>query len=200
MGKAFFGLLLFFSISVQSQGNYPKDAFSPPLDIPLVLAGNFGELRSNHFHAGIDLKTQQRQGLPVHSIADGTIVRIKVAHWGYGKVLYVAHPNGFTSVYGHLSKFSPAIEEYIKKLQYKKESYEVEAFPDYGEITVQKGELIAYSGDTGSSGGPHVHFEIRSTITEKPINPLLFGFDIRDATDPTLLELFGYSLSPDAEI
>ena len=200
MVKAFLGLFLFFSISLHSQENYPKDTFSPPLDIPLVLAGNFGELRSNHFHAGIDIKTQQRQGLPVHSIADGTIVRIKVAHWGYGKVVYVAHPNGFTSVYGHLSKFSPAIEEYIKKLQYKKQSYEVEAFPDYGEITVQKGELIAYSGDTGSSGGPHVHFEVRSTITEKPINPLLFGFDVRDATDPTLLELFGYSLSPDAEI
>ncbi len=200
MGKAYFGLLLIFSISLQSQENYPKDAFSPPLDIPLVLAGNFGELRSNHFHAGIDIKTQQRQGLPVHSIADGTVVRIKVAHWGYGKVIYVAHPNGFTSVYGHLSKFSPTIEKYIKDLQYKKKSYEVEAFPDYGELKVQKGELIAYSGDTGSSGGPHVHFEVRSTITEKPINPLLFGFDVRDATDPTVLELFGYPLSDDAEI
>ena len=108
--------------------------FTNPLDIPLVLAGTFGELRSNHFHAGIDIKTQGKQGLPVYSIGPGTVTRIKVSHWGYGKAIYVAHPNGYTSVYGHLQKFSPKIEAYVKKAQYEKRSFEIELFPDYGEL------------------------------------------------------------------
>lgn len=200
MGRAFVLILLFFSTFSFGQENYPKDTFRSPLDIPLILAGTFGELRSNHFHSGIDIKTQQRQGLPVYAIGDGIVTRIKVALWGYGKVLYVAHPNGYTSVYGHLQKFNPEIEEYIKKVQYKKQSYEVEVFPDYGEIRVEKGKVIAYSGDTGGSSGPHLHFEIRSSISEKPTNPLLYGLEVRDATDPILRELFGYPLSEDAEL
>ncbi|SDL92716.1 M23 family metallopeptidase [Kriegella aquimaris] len=200
MGKVIFGLLLFFSIGIHAQENYPKDAFRSPMDIPLILAGTFGELRSNHFHSGMDIKTQQRQGLPIHAIGDGTITRIKISHWGYGKVLYLAHPNGFTSVYGHLQKFSPKIEEYIKKIQYKKKSYEVEVFPDYGEVSVKKGDIIAYGGNTGSSSGPHLHFEIRSSISEKPTNPLLYGYEVRDATDPTLVKLYGYPLSDDAVV
>ncbi len=170
------------------------------MDIPLILAGTFGELRSNHFHSGIDIKTQRRQGLPIYSIADGTVTRIKISLWGYGKALYVAHPNGFTSVYAHLQKFSPEIEAYIKKQQYKKQSYEVEVFPDYGELKVAKEEIIAYSGNTGGSSGPHLHFEIRSSITEKPTNPLLYGYDIRDATNPTLIGLFGYPISNGSQI
>jgi len=170
------------------------------MDIPLVLAGTFGELRSNHFHSGIDIKTQQRQGLPIYAIGDGSVTRIKISHWGYGKVLYVAHPNGYTSVYGHLQKFSPEIEEYIKKVQYKKESYEVEVFPDYGEVKVEKGKVIAYGGNTGGSSGPHLHFEIRSSISEKPTNPLLYGLEVRDATNPTLQKLFGYPLSENAQV
>ena len=192
-------LFLTFSI-LFSQDKYPKDIFSSPMDIPLVLAGTFGELRSNHFHSGIDIKTQRRQGLPIYSIADGTVTRIKISLWGYGKALYVAHPNGFTSVYAHLQKFSPEIEAYIKKQQYKKQSYEVEMFPDYGELKVAKEEIIAYSGNTGGSSGPHLHFEIRSSITEKPTNPLLYGYDIRDATNPTLIGLFGYPLSDGSQI
>jgi murein DD-endopeptidase MepM/ murein hydrolase activator NlpD len=183
-----------------AQDSYPMDAFRPPLDIPLILAGNFGELRSNHFHSGIDIKTQQREGLSVHAIGDGTITRIKVSLWGYGKVLYVAHPNGYTSVYGHLQKFSPSIEAYIKKIQYEKQAYEVEVFPDYGELRVVQGEVIAYSGNTGSSAGPHLHFEIRNSISERPTNPLLFGLDVRDATSPTLQEVFAYPLSNDARL
>lgn len=193
-------LLLIFSMNLFGQENYPKDAFRLPLDIPIILAGTFGELRSNHFHSGIDIKTQQREGLPVYSIGDGTITRIKVSLWGYGKVIYVAHPNGYTSVYGHLQKFSPKIEAYIKKLQYKKKSYEVEVFPDYGELKLEKGELIAYSGNTGGSSGPHLHFEIRSSISEKPTNPLLYGIDVADATNPTLEKLFVYPLSKDAQV
>ncbi|NAY90428.1 peptidoglycan DD-metalloendopeptidase family protein [Muricauda sp. JGD-17] len=193
-----FGILFLFFIAPKAQEKYPKDAFRAPLDIPLILAGTFGELRSNHFHSGIDIKTQRREGLPIRAIADGTVTRIKVSHWGYGKALYVAHPNGYTSVYAHLQKFGPEIEDFVKNAQYQKQSYEVELFPDYGELEVSKGTTIAYSGNTGGSSGPHLHFEIRSSVTEKPTNPLLYGYEIRDATNPTLLGLFGYPLSNDA--
>ncbi|MBT8281496.1 MAG: M23 family metallopeptidase [Muriicola sp.] len=183
---------------VSGQEKFPKDVFRSPLDIPLILAGTFGELRSNHFHAGIDIKTQQRQGLPIYAIGDGTVTRIKVSHWGYGKALYVAHPNGYTSVYAHLQKFSPAIEEFVKKTQYQKRSYEIEVFPEYGKLKVYKDSLIAYTGNTGGSSGPHLHFEIRSSVSEKPTNPLLYGLDVRDATNPTLQGLYAYPLSTGA--
>ncbi|CAZ97280.1 M23 family metallopeptidase [Zobellia galactanivorans] len=200
MRKLFVGLSFLFSVFGFSQEKYPQDAFRSPIDIPMVLAGTFGELRSNHFHSGIDIKTQQREGLPIYAVADGSVTRIKVSLWGYGKVLYIAHPNGYTSVYGHLQKFAPKIQEFVKKLQYKKQAYEVEDFPDYAEIKVKKGEIIAYGGNTGGSSGPHLHFEIRSSISEKPTNPLLYGFDVRDATNPTLLKLYGFPLSDDAQI
>ncbi len=170
------------------------------MDIPLVLAGTFGELRSNHFHSGLDIKTQQREGLPIYAIGEGTVSRIKISHWGYGKVLYLAHPNGYTSVYAHLQKFSPAIDDYIKKLQYDKQSYEIEVFPDFGELKVEKGEVIAYSGNSGSSSGPHLHFEIRNSISERPTNPLGYGLEVRDATNPTLEEVYAYPLSADAQV
>ena len=200
MRETVFGILFLLCTAIYAQVKYPQDAFRSPMDIPLVLAGTFGELRSNHFHSGIDIKTQQRQGLPIYAIGDGSVTRIKISHWGYGKVLYVAHPNGYTSVYGHLQKFAPEIEEYIKKVQYSKKSYEVEVFPDFGEIKVEKGQVIAYGGNTGSSSGPHLHFEIRSSITEKPTNPLLHGLDVLDATNPSLVKLFGYPLSKDAQV
>lgn len=193
-------LTVSFVSHVFGQVDYPQDTFRSPMDIPLILAGTFGELRSDHFHSGIDIKTQQREGLPVYAIGDGSVTRIKISHWGYGKVLYVAHPNGYTSVYGHLQKFAPEIEAYIKKVQYQKKSYEVEVFPDYGEVKVEKGKVIAYTGNTGGSSGPHLHFEIRSSISEKPTNPLLYGFDVRDATNPILNNLYGYPLSEDSEI
>ena len=198
MNKTLFVLLLCFSILGTAQENYPQDTFRPPLDIPLILAGTFGELRSNHFHSGIDIKTQQRQGLPVYAISEGSVTRIKISRWGYGKAIYVAHPNGYTSVYAHLKKFSPEIEEYIKKVQYKKQSYEVEVFPDFGEVKVEKDNIIAYSGNTGGSSGPHLHFEIRNSVTEKPTNPLLYGLEVRDATNPILSQIFAYPLSKDA--
>ena len=193
-------LALLCALSLKGQYAGPETDFRSPLDIPLILAGTFGELRSNHFHAGIDIKTQQREGLPVYAVQDGTVSRVKVGVWGYGKVVYVAHPNGYTSVYGHLQKFGPEIEAYVKELQYRNRSYEVEAFPEYGELTVRKGDLIAYSGNTGGSSGPHLHFEIRNSLDEKPTNPLLYGLDVRDATNPTLEGLYAYPLSPDAQV
>ncbi|WP_437396791.1 M23 family metallopeptidase [Flagellimonas lutimaris] len=196
----FFLVLFLIALQLPAQKKYPQDTFRPPLEIPLVLAGTFGELRSNHFHSGMDIKTQQREGLPVFAIGDGTVTRIKVSHWGYGKALYIAHPNGYTSVYAHLKKFGPEIEEYVKKVQYEKQSYEVEMFPDYGELKVTQDSTIAYSGNTGSSAGPHLHFEIRNSVSGKPTNPLLYGYDVRDATDPTLSGLYGYPLSEGALI
>ena len=182
------------------QYNYPQNAFRSPLDIPLILSGTFGELRSNHFHAGIDIKTQKRTGLPIYAIGDGTVSRIKVSLWGYGKALYVAHPNGFTSVYAHLKKFGPEIEAYIKELQYARKSYEVEVFPDYGELQVNKGDIIAYTGNTGGSSGPHLHFEIRNSLTEKPTNPLLYGIDVKDNTDPGINAIYAYPLGKEAQV
>ncbi len=200
MNRILIALTMCFSMLTNGQEEYPQDAFRSPLDIPLILAGTFGELRSNHFHSGIDIKTQQREGLPVYAIADGSVTRIKVSLWGYGKVMYVAHPNGYTSVYGHLQKFAPEIEEYIKKIQYDKKSYEVEVFPDYGEVKVEKGKIIAYGGNTGGSSGPHLHFEIRSSISERPTNPLLYGLDVRDATNPVIEKLYAYPLSENAMV
>ena len=200
MKRILLSLFILFVVFASGQKKYPQDAFRSPLDIPLILAGTFGELRSNHFHSGIDIKTQQRQGLPIYSIADGTVTRIKVSLWGYGKALYVAHPNGHTSVYGHLQKFSPEIEAYIKKIQYQKKSFEVQVFPDYGELKVEKGKLIAYGGNTGGSSGPHLHFEIRNSVSEKPTNPLLYGLEVRDATNPILDKIFAYPLSKKAVV
>lgn len=200
MNRILFGLLLCYSTLVTAQDKYPQGTFRSPLDIPLILAGTFGELRSNHFHSGIDIKTQQRQGLPIYAIGDGSVTRIKISLWGYGKAMYVAHPNGYTSVYAHLKKFSPGIEEYIKKVQYKKQSYEVEVFPEYGEVQVEKGEVIAYTGNTGGSSGPHLHFEIRNSVSEKPTNPLLYGLEVRDATNPVLSQIFAYPLSKGANV
>ena len=182
------------------QEKYPKNIFEPPLHIPLILSGTFGELRPNHFHAGIDIKTQQRQGLPVYAIADGIVSRIKVSLRGYGKALYVAHPNGYTSVYAHLQKFGSEIQKYIKNEQYSKRRYEVEVWPEHGKLEVKKGDIIAYTGNTGGSHGPHLHFEIRNSVTEKPINPLHYGFKVDDATPPIVVSLFGYPLSENAHL
>ncbi|WP_456865891.1 M23 family metallopeptidase [Galbibacter sp. BG1] len=184
---------------IHSQNSYPKDYFRSPLDIPIVLAGTFGELRSNHFHSGMDIKTQQREGLNVYAVADGYVSRIKVQHYGYGKAIYITHPNGYTSVYGHLQKYAPEIEAYIKEEQYKNQSYEIELFPSANEIQVHKGDLIALSGNTGGSGGPHLHFEIRDGL-EKPINPLLFGYHVKDTKAPRILGVHAYPVGNNAII
>lgn len=189
-------ILYFFLASAlisNAQHNYPQDYFGSPLEIPLILSGNFGELRSNHFHSGLDIKTQQREGLKAIATADGFVSRIKLAHFGYGKALYITHPNGYTTVYGHLQSFSPEIEAYIKKQQYEKESYEIELFPNAQELLVTKGNLVAYTGNTGGSGGPHLHFEIRNK-EEHPINPLLFGIDIKDTSRPLISAVYAYPL------
>lgn len=169
--------------------------FRSPLDIPLFLSGNFGELRSNHFHAGLDIKTQGVEGQKVYAVADGYVSRIKVSPYGYGNALYIVHPNGFTSVYGHLQKYNDQIAAIVKAQQYKKESFEVQLFPAPFQMQVKKGDLIAYSGNSGGSGGPHLHFEIRKTSNEHPQNPLFFGFDIKDQVKPDIYAISIYPLN-----
>lgn len=206
MKKLIVLLFIISFISGFSQGDLSvknslsKTYFKKPLNIPLILSGTFGELRTNHFHAGLDIKTEQKEGLKVYASAAGYVSRIKISLWGYGKALYVTHPNGYTTVYAHLSKFNPTIEKYIKQKQYKKESFEIQVFPKAGELPIKSNEIIAYTGSTGGFVGPHLHFEIRNTKTEKPINPMLFGITIKDNIKPTINTLIGYSLSDSSAI
>jgi len=149
--------------------------YADPLKFPIYLSGNFGELRNNHFHSGIDMKTQGVINKPVYSVADGYVSRIFVSPGGYGKALYITHPEtGQVSVYGHLESFIPKISAYVKDKQYEQESFKVNLLPEEGYFKVKKGELIAYSGNSGSSGGPHLHFEIRDAKTEYILDPLAY--------------------------
>ncbi|MGB1283998.1 MAG: M23 family metallopeptidase [Polaribacter sp.] len=200
--KRYLPFLLFLITFISfSQEKYPTNYFRSPLDIPIVLSGTFGELRSNHFHSGIDIKTQGKEGLIIFSAADGYVSRIKVAQYGFGKAIYITHPNGFTTVYAHLSKYAAHIERYVKSIQYKKERYSTgNMYFKKGKFPVKKGEVIAYTGDTGGSSGPHLHYEIRDTKTENIINPMLFGLLPKDTKPPTIQTLMVYPLSSDARI
>jgi murein DD-endopeptidase MepM/ murein hydrolase activator NlpD len=169
--------------------------FDSPLTIPLFLSGNFGELRANHFHAGIDFKTEGVTGKPVLAAAGGFVSRIKVQSGGYGNSLYITHPNGYTTVYAHLDRFVPAIQDYVKQLQYQKKSFEIELFPGSTRFVFKKGDVIAYSGNTGSSGGPHLHFEIRRTNGQVPLNGLRHNFPIADNKSPEFKNLYVYAFA-----
>ena len=187
-------LFLFISINLNSQTNFPKDYFSNPLEIELILNGNFGESRPSHFHSGIDIKTQFKEGLNVFSSAEGYVSRISIKHGGFGKALYINHPNGYTTVYAHLKKFNKKIEDYIKKIQYNKKSYQIEHYLKKDVIRILKNENIGSSGNTGSSFGPHLHYETRLTKNQKAINPQLFGIDIKDSRRPIINSVFLYKL------
>lgn len=199
------GLLFFifsaFTLSTQAQqifsnNKYPLVDFRQPLDIePPALAGSFGELRGNHFHSGMDFRTNQREGYPVYAVADGYVSRIRVQNSGFGQAIYLTHPNGYTSVYGHLSRFAPKIAEAVKALQYQKKTFELDEFPPMDQFLVHKGDVIAYSGNRGSSGGPHLHFEIRDSKTENTINPQLFGIVVPDDIPPVIYALYLYKLN-----
>lgn len=150
------------------------------------LSGGMAELRSNHFHMGIDIRTGNKIGLPVHAAADGYIARVKVKSTGYGNAIYIKHKNGTTTLYGHLSKFNKEIAAYVRKIQYQRESFQVDLYLSPSQFPVKKGEIVALSGNSGSSGGPHVHFEIRDKA-EKALNPLDYGFDeIKDNIAPVM--------------
>ena len=165
----------------------------PPLEIPLRYSGTYGELRPNHFHAGVDLKTQGREGFPVYAVEDGFLSRIKVDTGSYGKVIYLDHPElNKTTVYAHLNRFSPKIQSYIKGEQYLHQTYEIQRYLRASQIPVKKGEIIGYSGNTGNSFGPHLHFEVRDRESEEPINPLQFGLEAADHDPPTIQGFYLY--------
>lgn len=202
--KQLFKILLFLAISYSaySQNINPVDPnyYGAPLKIPFFLAGNFAELRPNHFHAGIDIKTQGRTGLPVYAAAEGYVARIGISPTGYGNVMYINHPNGTTTVYGHLESFAPRIEEYIRKIQYEKEVFAIDQEIPEGMFPVKKGEQIANSGNAGSSAGPHLHFEIRGTKEQIILNPLRFNMPVKDKLRPIIQALILYPISDDASI
>lgn len=180
-----YGILLCFLVgSMMAQEAFPK--YGKPVDIPIYLSATFAELRPNHLHSGIDIKTQGVEGKAVYAVADGYVSRIGVSPYGYGNALYITHYDGFTSVYGHLQRFSPSIAKYVKNYQYNHKTFTSQIYPSKDKFPVKKGDLIGYSGNSGSSGGPHLHFEIRHTASEKPVNPLYFGYKIADDVKPSV--------------
>jgi len=190
-------LYLVLSILFASVASFSQDVYyANPVKIPMYLSGSFGELRNNHFHSGIDIKTGGAVDVPVFAVADGYISRISVSPSGYGNAIYIDHDNGTTSVYGHLNQFRPDIREYVKKIQYERKSFQVDFPVLLGIFPVSKYEKFALSGNSGSSEGPHLHFEIRNTKTGDPVNPLKLGFTVTDKTAP---KIFAVQITPLSE-
>ena len=185
-------MMLCIMPTASAQQSFPGEYFQSPIGIPMYLSGNFGELRSNHFHAGIDIKTQGVIGHSVHASADGYISRVKIEAAGYGNTLYITHSAGYTTVYGHLDRFRQDISKYVRSRQYENQQHALNIYPEKGEWPVAKGELIAFSGTSGYSFGPHLHFEIRDAARQEPMNVLLFGFDINDDIPPRIFSLYVY--------
>jgi hypothetical protein len=175
-----------------SAASYPRGYFRDPLDVPISLAANFGELRPNHYHMGLDIRTQHRENLPVFAAAEGYVARISIEPGGFGQAIYINHPNGYTTVYGHLNKFFPALAAWVHQEQYRRQSWPVYLEIPPALFPVKKGDLIAYSGSTGGSQGPHLHFEIRRTAGDINLNPLLFGLPVPDHTAPDITKLAWY--------
>lgn len=185
--------LLFFALNYSFfYSQYNGLGFSYPLDRDVVITGNYGEIRPNHFHAGLDFSTDPTINLPIKSVDDGYVSRIKISSGGYGRVLYVTHPNGYVSVYAHQKKYAQKIDDFIKKIQLDQKKNEIEVYPKANELPVKKGEVVGYTGNSGSSTGPHLHFEIREEKSEIPINPLLV-YDVKDDVKPELTHLAFYS-------
>jgi peptidase M23-like protein len=189
-------IIILLSNTIHAQKNeHRNNNFTSPVDIPVFLSGTFGELRSNHFHSGIDIKTQGSEGKLIKSIGNGWITRIKVSTSGYGKAIYVTHPDGYVSVYGHLQRFNDTIQSVVIADQYENESFITQLFFEKDEWLVSKGEIIAYSGNTGGSHGPHLHFEIRDEKTQHPLNPLMFNFiKVKDFYRPKITKLAVYPI------
>lgn len=198
-------LIRFFIFSILFL-NIPDDItddramFISPVNIPLSFSANFGELRSDHFHSGVDIKTQGVTGKEIIAAADGYIYRIAVSPGGFGKALYLRHPSGYSTVYGHLDRFTPDVERYVRQQQYNNKSFTVNLFPPKNRFSVKQGDLIAWSGNTGSSSGPHLHYEIRKSDSEKPINPLLFEFGASDDIEPVIERLAIYPINRSSRV
>ena len=184
---------LFFSTLVGQNGK--AQHYILPMDLPLDLSGNFMEPRSNHFHSGIDIRTGGQEGVPVKAVADGWVSRIKISPWGYGKAVYIDHGNGHTSVYGHLKELLGPVAEACLKAQYQAKDFSIDIYPDKNTINVKQGEVFALSGNTGGSGGPHLHFEIRRTGDQHALDPEQYGFAAKDRTPPQIRGIRIYPLN-----
>jgi hypothetical protein len=191
-------LFLFSFLKVESQAvhsKYPQGYFANPLNIPMSLSANFGELRPNHWHMGLDIRTDKKENYPVFASADGYVAHIGIRPQSFGRFIIINHPNGFSTLYAHLNEFYPALEKYVREKQTEKESWAIEIDFTEKDFKVKKGNEIAKSGNTGGSQGPHLHFEIRETKTDRSLNPLLFGMPLQDDVAPTLLKLAMYDRS-----
>lgn len=201
-GARYFLIYIFLFLSTYSYGISPsftsatqeKEGFRLPLNLAISISGNYGELRSAHFHSGIDFRVGGVSGEPVYAAMGGYISRISVSPVGYGHAVYISHPNGRTTVYGHLANFSPVVAKWVEEMQYKRESFQVNLYPDSTKFPVKKGDLIGNAGNTGSSGGPHLHFEIRDSHSQIPLNPFTeAGYSIKDKTAPQIRRVNIYS-------
>jgi murein DD-endopeptidase MepM/ murein hydrolase activator NlpD len=189
----FLFLIVLVPHTIYSQPNYPKNYFRSPVASTPWISSNFGEIRPNHFHAGFDYGTGGRVGDNLYAIGDGYVSRVKVSSRGYGKAVYLNHPNGFVSVYAHLDSFMPGLDEYIQHLQYERQEFELDEYLPPWLFPVKKGQVVGKSGNTGHSYKPHLHFEIRDKSTQEPLNPFLFGFNYKDTEAPKYKGLYIYS-------
>jgi hypothetical protein len=189
-----------FSPFLSAQNDQARESFISPLKLPLSFSGNFGELRPAHFHSGLDIRTGGKTGIPVYASKEGYVSRISVSPTGYGNALYITHPDGHTTLYGHLSRFVPAIQEYVKDKQYYTENYQINVSLSPGEIYFRKGDLIAWSGNTGNSGGPHLHFEVRDTNSDRAENPLFYIPGIKDYSAPLISSIYIYPLTQNSHV
>ena len=188
-------LVLFLILNSTQLKSQEKHHWESPLKIPLILSGTFGELRSNHFHSGIDFKTNKETGIPIFASASGYVSRIKVSPTGFGKAIYIAHENGLTTVYAHLENFNKEISQYILQKQYDLKTFSLDLTIDSNKFKIEKGDNIGYTGNSGSSSGPHLHFEIRNTKTQHPLNPMNWDFEIKDTKKPIIESVFIYKLN-----
>lgn len=191
-----FNILIFFLLlcsSLYSQTEYFPQ-YPNPVKIPVYLSATFAEIRTNAFHAGVDIRTQGVEGKEVFAVADGYVSRIGVSPFGYGKVLYITHDDGFTSVYAHLSKFNKKIGDFVKMKQYEDKSFSQNILLEEDVFPIKRGDFLGFTGNSGGSGGPHLHYEIRYTDTQEPVNPLFFGLKIKDNIKPCIKGLAIYPL------
>ena len=195
------GIVLAFvllTVAAKAQETFPQ--YPSPVDIPVYLSATFAELRTNSFHAGVDIKTQGVEGKNVYAVADGYVSRIGVSPYGYGNVVYITHNDGYTSVYAHLQRFNKEIAKFVKDYQYRNKSFAASIFLSKETFPVKAGDFIGYSGNTGGSGGPHLHFELRHTKSEKPVNPLYFGLKVSDNVKPSIKGLAAYPTDDESTV
>lgn len=169
-----------------------------PVDVPIHLSSSFGEFRGGHLHAGVDIRSFGREGIPCRAVGSGYVARLRTSPWGYGKAVYVKLETGETAVYAHLAEFAPEIESVVLAAQLERQRYAVDIYPAPGDLPVKEGQIIAYTGRTGAAA-PHLHFEVRDAA-ERPVNPLEIGWSLRDDSPPTIRRLQCLPLSPDARV